>query len=78
VEPGLLALKRLGKGRIIVCRLPIDRKHGERARVKALRFHNILLANLGAPRNPSGLLLDESRARYVDAAWEDIPPFINW
>ena len=78
VEPGLLGVKQFGKGRIVACRLPVNETGDTRLRVKTTRFWNVLLANLGAPRAASGLLFAASRPRYLAAAFEDIPPFINW
>ena len=75
VEPGLVAVKPLGQGRLIACTLDLAGLEETRARVKLLRFWNVLLANLGGR---SFALLDSSSARYEPNAWEELPPYINW
>jgi beta-galactosidase len=75
VEPGLVAVKPLGQGQVIACSLDLAGLEKTRARVKLLRFWNILLANLGGR---SLGLLDRTLPRYEPNEWEEIPPFMNW
>ena len=75
VEPGLVAVKQQGRGRLIACLLDVSTPQASRGQVKALRFWNILLANLGGRNGP---FLESSAPRYEPNPWEEIPPFINW
>ena len=78
VEPGLLAGKALGKGGLLACTIDPDRLGNCRGRVKALRFWNVLLANLGAERPGFQPFMPGAMDLYEPNPWEKIPPFINW
>jgi hypothetical protein len=75
VEPGIVAVKKLGRGRLVACPIEPATLGETRGRIKALRFWNCLLANLGAERST---FLHSDRAAYETNKWEEIPPFINW
>ena len=76
VDPGLLATKQAGAGRIVACTLDPDKLGKTRGRVKALRFWDILLANLGAECTVS--LTAPAPPAYEDNEWEQIPPCMGW
>jgi hypothetical protein len=78
VEPGLLALRPEGRGRLIACRLPIDALGQTRGRIKALRFWNLLLANLRLRRDGDATFLTPAASPYAENEWEQMPPYINW
>jgi hypothetical protein len=74
-DPGVAAVKRLGRGRLVV--ILIDPATLDaRARVKALRFCNGLLGNLGAARN-TGWLAPDAKV-YEPNPWEEMPAWIEW
>ena len=77
-EPGLVAVKPLGKGRVVACQLDVGQLGRTRGRIKALRFWNVLLANLRARRVWLDAGLSRRRKGYEPNPWEEIPPFINW
>ncbi|MCX7047029.1 MAG: hypothetical protein NTX50_16260, partial [Candidatus Sumerlaeota bacterium] len=76
--PGILAAKSLGEGRLIAVRIDPERLGATRARVKVLRFWNILLSNLGAAREPFDHNLLPALRFYEDNPWEELPPYIDW
>lgn len=78
VEPGLVAVKPFGQGRIVACQLDVAKLGQSRGRVKALRFYNILLANLGVRRSAFDKFLQPEAQVDQPNSWEQIPPFINW
>ncbi len=77
VEPGVLAVKSFGAGRVIAGTLDPGALP-ERGRVKVTRFWSLLLANLGADRNADTAFLTEPRAAYLPTECETIPPYMNW
>lgn len=78
VEPGLLSVRTLGAGRVIACQLALDDASKTRGQVKARRFWNLLLANLGAERNDDTAFITAPRRAYEDNEWERLPPYMNW
>lgn len=76
VEPGLIAFKQAGMGRVVACQLDPDKLTGKRGRVKALRVWNMLLTNLGVERN-SAFITAPAQA-YEDNEWEKLPPYMSW
>jgi hypothetical protein len=79
IKPGLLAEKNFGKGKAVACQLDISRldKAG-RGRIKALRFWNILLANLKVSRKGFRNLIKHAGKTAEENKWETIPPFMVW
>ena len=77
-EPGVVAVKQLGRGRLVACQLDPATLGNTRARVKALRFWNVLLSNAGAERRRFASFLEPTAKCHEPNAWEQIPPFINW
>jgi hypothetical protein len=78
VHPGLLTVKATGAGRLVACRLDPESLGQSRARVKVLRFWNLLLANLAVDRS-GDLAPGAAPTRvYEDNEWEQIPPYMNW
>ena len=75
-QPGLLAVKQVGKGRLIACTLDPAQLAGTRGHPKALRFWNLLLANLQATR--PALEISTNATPYEKNQWETIPGYINW
>jgi hypothetical protein len=63
---------------MIACQLDLKRLGEGRSRIKALRFWNILLANLGAERLGFKQFLSSGLKVYELNDWEQIPPYINW
>jgi hypothetical protein len=78
VEPGLVAIKPFGRGRIVACQLDVAKLGQSRGRVKALRFYNILLANLGVERSAFDNFVQPEVQVDLPNSWEQIPPYINW
>jgi hypothetical protein len=78
VEPGIMAVKKVGEGRIVACQLDPNALGNTRGRIKVLRFWNILFANLGVSRATEEGFLQPRRSPYEDNEWEQIPPYINW
>jgi beta-galactosidase len=78
VEPGLLSVRTLGTGRIVACQIALDDANKTRGQVKALRFWNLLLANLEIERNADTAFVAAPRRAYEDNDWEHLPPYINW
>jgi hypothetical protein len=76
-EPGVIAVKPLGRGRLIACQLDPQRC-GDRGRIKALRVWNVLLAQLGADRTGWSHFLASETKPYEPNPWEQMPPYINW
>lgn len=76
VEPGLLAAHALGAGRLLACQVDPDGL-SPRGRVKALRFWNVLLANLGVDR-PAASFLAPPASVYEDDVSEQMPPYMGW
>ncbi|MBT7164292.1 MAG: hypothetical protein HN904_16040, partial [Victivallales bacterium] len=76
IKPGILAIKPMGKGQLIACTLDPAKLAGTRGRPKALRFWNLLLANLQAPR--PALRISTEATPYERNQWETIPGYINW
>ncbi|OGV72371.1 MAG: hypothetical protein A3K19_23485 [Lentisphaerae bacterium RIFOXYB12_FULL_65_16] len=74
-EPGVAAVKTVGKGRLVAILLDPATLEA-RARVKALRFCNGLLTNLGATR--TGAWLAPMGKVYEPNPWEEMPPWIMW
>jgi hypothetical protein len=78
VQPGLLSTKATGAGRFVACRLDPESLGPNRARVKVLRFWNLLLANLAVDRS-ADLAPGAAPTRvYEDNEWERIPRYMNW
>jgi len=78
VQPGLLATKTVGAGRLLACQLDPESLGQSRARVKVLRFWNLLLANLGIDRSTE-LFPGAAAPRVYEAnEWEEIPPYMDW
>ena len=73
--PGIVALKKIGKGRLVACQLDLGRLK-DRGRIKAFRFWRIFLANLGA--NPSASFTEPEVSVYLPNKWESMPGYINW
>ena len=78
VAPGLVLVKKMGKGRIVACGLDPAGLGQGRARVKALRLWNMLLCNLGIERRGYGTILAPKGPVYEDNQWEQMPGYINW
>ncbi|NOY80624.1 MAG: hypothetical protein GXP31_06420 [Kiritimatiellaeota bacterium] len=80
LDPGLLAVRKTGKGRLIACTFPIPEGAAEKshAGVKAVRFWNRLLANIGLSGPRFSPKLRPLRSPYVQNPWEQLPPYINW
>ncbi|NUP99530.1 MAG: hypothetical protein HUU35_06715, partial [Armatimonadetes bacterium] len=74
--PAVLAVKPLDQGQVIACTVD-PFLMGNRGQVKATRFWSLLLANLGAAREPTGWLAP-TRPLYVPNPLEVIPPYMNW
>ncbi|MDP7254086.1 MAG: hypothetical protein QGF00_31080, partial [Planctomycetota bacterium] len=73
--PGIVALKKIGKGRLVACQLDLGRLK-DRGRIKAFRFWRIFLANLGA--NTSASFTEPEVSVYLPNKWESMPGYINW
>lgn len=78
ITPGLVAVKKVGKGRLVACQVDPSKLGATRGRVKALRFWNLLLANLGARRAGFDTFLAPEDSRYEENPWEHIPPYFDW
>ena len=78
IQPGLLAAREIGAGRLLACRLDPESLGPTRARVKLLRFWNLLLANLGVERSPGPVFGAPPTPPYEDNQWEQIPPYMDW
>jgi len=78
VAPGLVSVKEVGKGMLVACQVDPGKLGASRGRVKALRFWNILLANLGARRTGFDAFLEPEGSLYEENRWEHIPPYIDW
>lgn len=76
-EPGVVAVRALGPGRLIVCTLDPSVLQG-RARIKALRLWNALLANLHAPREGLSDFLRPSHPVWEANEPEQLPPYMDW
>ncbi|MEA1951920.1 MAG: hypothetical protein U9N87_11080, partial [Planctomycetota bacterium] len=72
------AIKPFGQGRIVACQLDMAKLGQSRGRIKALRFYNMLLANLGVERIAFDSFLQPTAQVYQPNSWEQIPPYINW
>jgi beta-galactosidase len=77
-QPGLVAEKTVGRGRVVSCQLDPGALGPSRGRVKALRFWDVLLANLGARRTGSTAFLQPTAPVYEDNEWETMPGYIDW
>ena len=77
IAPGLVVSRRLGRGRLIACRLPLLDAQ-TRAGVKTTRCWNSLLNSLSMSRENDAELTTGKAVQYLDSPWEEIPPFINW
>ena len=78
VEPGLVATKRVGAGRLISCQLDPSALGGTRGRVKALRVWNSLLSGAGTRRDGFRRFLRPTVAGYEPNESEEMPGYINW
>lgn len=77
-EPGILAERKVGAGRLLTCSLDPVRLGATRERIKALRVWNQLLADLGAHRTGFESFLSPQAATWEPNTWETIPPYMNW
>ncbi len=77
-QPGLLAVKSVGKGQIVACQLDPEKLGPSRGRIKALRFWNLLLANLKVQRDPFGFSPGPDVKVWEKNPWEDMPPYFDW
>ena len=76
LTPGLVAARDLGAGRVVACQLDPRALGQTRARIKALRVWNLLLANVGAERGAA--FLTAPAGAYEANEWEQIPPYMDW
>ncbi len=79
--PGLLAVKNIGKGRLVACTFPVPDTEPAKshAGVKSTRFWGRLLTNLGlSSARVFSADLRPVRPMYVKNPWEELPPYINW
>ncbi|MBI2300620.1 MAG: hypothetical protein HYU66_17060, partial [Armatimonadetes bacterium] len=77
VEPGVLAVKALGQGRLVACEVDPEQL-GARGRAKALRFWNVLLANLGAEREANAAFVTAPAKAWEESESEQLPPYMGW
>ncbi len=78
-KPGIVATKKHGLGRFVVCMLDPGQLKNTRGQVKIERFWNLLLYNLGIRRKGWDFFgAQERRPCYHENKWERIPPYINW
>jgi len=77
-EPGMIAAKKMGEGRLITCVLDPEKLGATRGRIKALRVWNTLLTNLSLRRGRSESFLQPQEKLYEPNPWEEMPPYINW
>ena len=73
-EPGLIAVK----DRAIVCALEPAQLRGTRSEAKAQRLRSILAANAGQAFPAWSAFISSPPDAYLDAPWENLPPYINW
>jgi hypothetical protein len=78
VQPGLLAVKTIGQGRILACQLDPEKLGKTRGRVKSLRFWNILLANLKTQRADVSVSPRSGARAYEPNEWEEMPRYFDW
>lgn len=76
-DPAVLAVEPVGQGRLVACEVDPERL-GTRGRVKALRFWNVLLANLGADRKANPAFLTAPGKAFEPCEAEQIPPYMSW
>ena len=74
--PGLVAEKRLGEGWLVSCQLdPLALP--ARGRIKAVRFWNVLLANLGVERSGQPAFMRPAKA-LEENEFEKMPRYFEW
>jgi hypothetical protein len=76
-EPGVVAVRALGQGRIVACSLDPTALQG-RARIKALRVWNALLTNLNVPREGLSDFLQPAHPVWEANEPEQLPPYMDW